>query len=94
MLSEEAYSSLRHYETIVLVDSRSAVKKHRVLALSEDRIHILIHKNYRKEIDAPWLLKEITRIARTEMLRNLYFLGTQSIAGLLKELRAIFTTTR
>ena len=68
MLSEEAYSSLRHYETIVLVDSRSAVKKHRVLALSEDRIHILIHKNYRKEIDAPWLLKEITRIERLDKI--------------------------
>ena len=72
-LSDSFYTSLRHYETIVQVDSRTGQQLHRVLALSEDRIHILKHKEFKARASAPFMLKEITRIERVDSkARNIF----------------------
>ena len=62
VIPEAAYITLRHYETIVVIDSHSGKKDHRILSLSEDRFYILEHKKYHQECPLPVLLKDIIRI--------------------------------
>ena len=61
VIPEAAYITLRHYETIVVIDSHSGKKDHRILSLSEDRFYILEHKKYHQECPLPVLLKDIIR---------------------------------
>ena len=62
VLPESAYITLRHFETVVTIDSHSGKREHRVISLSEDRFYILEHKKYHQECPLPILLKDVTRI--------------------------------
>ena len=66
VIPEAAYITLRHYETIVVIDSHSGKKDHRILSLSEDRFYILEHKKYHQVCPLPVLLKDIIRIDRLD----------------------------
>ena len=62
VLPESAYISLRHFETIVVINSRTGKKEHRILSLSEDRFYILKHKKYHQACPRPILLKDVIRV--------------------------------
>eukprot|EP00944_MAST-04C_sp_MAST-4C-sp1_P015360 g15360.t1 len=66
VLPESAYISLRHFETIVVINSRTGNKEHRILSLSEDRFYILKHKKYHQACPRPILLKDVIRVKLLE----------------------------
>ena len=62
VLPESAYISLRYFETVVVINSRTRKKEHRILSLSEDRFYILQHKKYHQACPTPYLLKDVIRV--------------------------------